>query len=103
MWESWNLFKRLGVGSRIRARSTRLSSGLSVPRSSQKQPLLVRIRVVLRLNLHMRKFVLLVLLLSSTSSLFAQTKNLLNLDKNGLAVQGYYPATFFTKNKPVNG
>ena len=51
----------------------------------------------------MRKFVLLVLLLSSTSSLFAQTKNLLNLDKNNLAVQGYDPVAFFTENKPVKG
>jgi len=51
----------------------------------------------------MRKFVLLVLLLSSTSALFAQTKNLLNLDKNGLAVQGYDPVAFFTENKPVKG
>ncbi|HTL55426.1 MAG TPA: YHS domain-containing (seleno)protein [Candidatus Limnocylindrales bacterium] len=51
----------------------------------------------------MRKFVLLMLLLSSTASLFAQTKNLLNLDKNGLAVQGYDPVAFFTENKPVKG
>ena len=34
---------------------------------------------------------------------FAQTKNLLNLDKSGLAIQGYDPVAFFTESKPVKG
>ena len=33
----------------------------------------------------------------------AQSKTLLNLDKNGLAVQGYDPVAFFTDGKPVKG
>ena len=34
---------------------------------------------------------------------FAQTKTLLNLDKNGEAIQGYDPVAFFTVGKPVKG
>src|SRR6266480_2119099 len=34
---------------------------------------------------------------------FAQTKTLFNLDKNGVAIQGYDPVAFFTDNKPVMG
>src|SRR5437016_1976473 len=34
---------------------------------------------------------------------FAQTKSLLNLDKAGLAIQGYDPVAFFTDHKPVMG
>lgn len=34
---------------------------------------------------------------------FAQTKNLLNLDKAGVAIQGYDPVGFFTDHKPVKG
>lgn len=34
---------------------------------------------------------------------FAQTKTLLNLDKTGLAIQGYDPVAFFTDHKPVKG
>jgi YHS domain-containing protein len=33
----------------------------------------------------------------------AQTKPLLNLDKSGVAIQGYDPVAFFTENKPVKG
>lgn len=33
----------------------------------------------------------------------AQTKTLLNLDKAGVAIQGYDPVAFFTDNKPVKG
>jgi YHS domain-containing protein len=33
----------------------------------------------------------------------AQTKTLLNLDKTGVATQGYDPVAFFTDNKPVKG
>ena len=35
--------------------------------------------------------------------LAAQTKTLLNLDKAGLAIQGYDPVAFFTDGKPVKG
>ena len=35
--------------------------------------------------------------------LVAGTKALLNVDKNGLALQGYDPVAFFTENKPVKG
>lgn len=33
----------------------------------------------------------------------AQTKVLLNLDRAGLAIQGYDPVAFFTEHKPVKG
>jgi len=33
----------------------------------------------------------------------AQTKTLLNLDKAGVAIQGYDPVAFFTDHKPVKG
>jgi len=33
----------------------------------------------------------------------AQSKSLLNLDKSGVAVQGYDPVAFFTDGKPVKG
>ena len=35
--------------------------------------------------------------------LLAQTKSLLNLDRNGLALQGYDPVAFFTQDKPLKG
>lgn len=35
--------------------------------------------------------------------LAAQTKTLLNLDRTGLALQGYDPVAFFTEGKPVQG
>lgn len=35
--------------------------------------------------------------------LAAQTKTLLNLDKSGVAIQGYDPVAFFTDGKPVKG
>ena len=33
----------------------------------------------------------------------AQPKSLLNLDKAGVAIQGYDPVAFFTEHKPVKG
>lgn len=36
-------------------------------------------------------------------SVSAQTKSLLNLDKSGIAIQGYDPVAFFTDGKPVKG
>ncbi len=51
----------------------------------------------------MKKLVVLVLFLLGMP-LFAQnTKTLLNLDKDGVAIQGYDPVAFFTQNKPVKG
>ena len=34
---------------------------------------------------------------------FAQTKTLVNLDKTGVAIQGYDPVAFFTDHQPVKG
>jgi YHS domain-containing protein len=52
----------------------------------------------------MRKLTsLLVFLAFITTSLWAENKSLLNLDKNNLAIQGYDPVAFFTENKPVKG
>ena len=35
--------------------------------------------------------------------IWAGEKNLLNLDKTGLALQGYDPVAFFVENKPIKG
>jgi YHS domain-containing protein len=51
----------------------------------------------------MRKLYLSILLVVLALPAFAQTKSLLNLDKSGLAIQGYDPVAFFTDNKPVTG
>lgn len=49
-----------------------------------------------------RVFPIILLLLAGLSA-FAQTKTLLNLDKTGVAIQGYDPVAFFTDSKPVKG
>ncbi len=36
-------------------------------------------------------------------SALGQTKTLVNIDKSGVAIQGYDPVAFFTENKPVKG
>lgn len=36
-------------------------------------------------------------------SALASAKQLLNLDSNGVAIQGYDPVAFFTQHKPVKG
>jgi len=36
-------------------------------------------------------------------SAVAQTKSLFNLEKSGVAIQGYDPVAFFTDHKPVKG
>lgn len=46
---------------------------------------------------------LFVLSLSLAAPLLAQTKSLVNVDKSGLAIQGYDPVAFFTENRPVKG
>jgi len=51
----------------------------------------------------MRKLVCSIVLLALAVSAFAQTKTLLNLDKAGVAIQGYDPVAFFTDSKPVKG
>jgi len=51
----------------------------------------------------MKKLSLFVLAVGLALPIFAQTKSLLNLDKNGVAIQGYDPVGFFTDNKPVKG
>lgn len=50
----------------------------------------------------MKKVFLLLLLLIATP-MFGQNKTLLNLDKQGIAIQGYDPVAFFTQNRPVKG
>jgi len=47
-----------------------------------------------------RLFVALMLLSLST---IAAAKDLLNLDGNGVAIQGYDPIAFFTDSRPVKG
>ena len=49
------------------------------------------------------KSLLLALLVFSATATFAGTKQLLNLDHNGVALQGYDPVAFFTDNRPVKG
>jgi YHS domain-containing protein len=51
----------------------------------------------------MRKLGLFLVCLFVATSLFAQTKTLLNLEKNGLALQGFDPVAYFTQNTPVKG
>jgi YHS domain-containing protein len=51
----------------------------------------------------MKKLSLFVLAVGLAMPVFAQTKSLLNLDKTGVAIQGYDPVGFFADNKPVKG
>jgi len=51
----------------------------------------------------MKKLSLLLLTLGLALPAFAQTKTLLNLDKTGVAIQGYDSVAFFTDGKPVKG
>ena len=48
-------------------------------------------------------FALFAMSLAAALPVLAQTKSLLNLDKTGVAIQGYDPVGFFTDNKPVKG
>ena len=54
-------------------------------------------------NRRMKKLSLIAFALGLALPAFAQTKTLLNLDKSGVALQGYDPVAFFTDNKPVKG
>ena len=51
----------------------------------------------------MKKLSLLLVTLGLALPAFAQSKTLLNLDKSGVAIQGYDPVAFFTDHKPVKG
>lgn len=51
----------------------------------------------------MKRIVSVLLLLSLALPALAQSKSLRNLDKTGLALQGYDPVAFFTDHKPVKG
>jgi YHS domain-containing protein len=51
----------------------------------------------------MKKLIVLALLLWGFPALPQTMKTLQNLDKNGVAIQGYDPVAFFTQNKPVKG
>jgi YHS domain-containing protein len=49
------------------------------------------------------KMLFVMLLLLGSIPTFAQTRTLLNLDKNGIAIKGYDPVAFFTQNQPIKG
>ena len=51
----------------------------------------------------MKKLSLLLLTVGLALPVFAQTKTLLNLDKTGVAIQGYDPVAFFTDHQPMKG
>ena len=53
----------------------------------------------------MKKLILALVVATLALPLFAQTasKTLLNLDKTGVAIQGYDPVAFFNDSKPVKG
>lgn len=51
----------------------------------------------------MKRFLPTILLLLAVLPVLAQNKSLLNLDKAGVAIQGYDPVAFFTDGKPVKG
>jgi YHS domain-containing protein len=51
----------------------------------------------------MKKLYLALLTLTLALPLVAETKPLRNLDKSGVAIQGYDPVAFFTEGKPVKG
>lgn len=50
----------------------------------------------------MKRFLVIFLVLSALST-FAAAKGLLNLDRKGVAIQGYDPVAFFTDSRPVKG
>jgi YHS domain-containing protein len=51
----------------------------------------------------MKRPVALFCVLALAAPLLAQAKSLLNLDKSGVAIQGYDPVAFFTDGRPVKG
>jgi len=51
----------------------------------------------------MKQFFILLVVAGLALPACAQNKTLLNLDKTGVAIQGYDPVAFFTDHKPVKG
>jgi len=51
----------------------------------------------------MKRLLFAIALLLSSSWTFAAGKQLLNLDRSGVAIQGYDPVAFFTDQRPVKG
>ena len=51
----------------------------------------------------MKRILSAILLFAIALPALAQSKTLLNLDKTGVAIQGYDPVAFFTDKKPVKG
>jgi len=51
----------------------------------------------------MKRILLSLIVAGLALPVFAQTKTLLNLDKSGVAIQGYDPVAFFTDSKPAKG
>ncbi len=51
----------------------------------------------------MKKIILSIIVAALALPVFAENKTLLNLDKTGVAIQGYDPVAFFTDGKPVKG
>jgi YHS domain-containing protein len=51
----------------------------------------------------MKQIVLVLALAAMALPVAAQTRTLLNLDKSGVAIQGYDPVSFFVDGKPVKG
>ena len=56
-----------------------------------------------RRNSQMKRILSAILLFTLALPALAQSKSLLNLDKSGVAIQGYDPVAFFTDSKPVKG
>jgi YHS domain-containing protein len=51
----------------------------------------------------MKKISILLLMLAVAVPVLAVAKKLINVDSNGLALQGYDPVAFFTDGRPVKG
>ena len=60
-------------------------------------------RKLIQRKLFRRKFIVVLVLALSLATLAQQKKRLLNLNEDGVAVQGYDVVAFFTDNKPVKG
>jgi len=51
----------------------------------------------------MKKFIIMLMFGLLALPAFAQTKTLVNLDKTGVAIQGYDPVAFFADHQPAKG
>lgn len=54
-------------------------------------------------QMSMKRLIISFVLVTLALPVLAQTKTLLNLDKSGIAIQGYDPVAFFTDHRPVKG